>query len=431
MAQSITNISVEVLKVHPRNTEFFDDISGEEYERFRKSIEEDGLLSPLIVAPDMTVISGHQRLKACREIGYKSVPVIIKEDLDDEDEKLKKLIAANFGRIKNNTVKQARVFQEYARLCGIKRGGDRKSKDAQHTLITLDDMAKELGVSTAYLKEIKRLNDLLPELQDVIADGRISAKTGSQLIAKLSEEDQIALLEKLPAAKKLTQSQVQQYIDQIKGLEHEKQELQKEAVEAVKAAKGAANASDDSADYLQKIKELEEEKEKARLYYEKWNAEKNKERGISPEDAKAETEQEVAKVKADYRRLVDSMQKQLNDYEDAEPEVVTVEVIPEDYEELKAELERLKNSKPDDHIARVLTIDETPEERARYYFTSMQNSTGGFLSEMEGFALQKEFCLPLPADKKAFIAENLRTIVNRCEEIISFIKDCSSNKEVA
>ena len=139
----------------------------------------------------------------------------------------------------------------------------------------------------------------------------------------------------------------------------------------------------------------------------KWNAEKNKERGISPEDAKAETEQEVAKVKADYRRLVDSMQKQLNDYEDAEPEVVTVEVIPEDYEELKAELERLKNSKPDDHIARVLTIDETPEERARYYFTSMQNSTGGFLSEMEGFALQKEFCLPLPADKKAFIAENL------------------------
>ena len=114
----------------------------------------------------------------------------------------------------------------------------------------------------------------------------------------------------------------------------EKQELQKEVVDAVKAAKGAANASDDSADYLQKIKELEEEKEKARLYYEKWNAERNKDRGISPEDAKAETEQEVAKVKADYRRLVDSMQKRL-ELMRTEPEVVTVEVIPEDYEELK------------------------------------------------------------------------------------------------
>ena len=32
MSKEITNVSIDVLKVHPRNTEFFDDISGKEYE---------------------------------------------------------------------------------------------------------------------------------------------------------------------------------------------------------------------------------------------------------------------------------------------------------------------------------------------------------------------------------------------------------------
>ena len=36
MSKEITNISIDVLKVHPRNTEFFDDISGKEYEEFNK-----------------------------------------------------------------------------------------------------------------------------------------------------------------------------------------------------------------------------------------------------------------------------------------------------------------------------------------------------------------------------------------------------------
>lgn len=50
--------------------------------------------------------------------------MIIKEDLIDEDEKLKKLLATNFGRLKNDPVKQGRVFGEYEKLCGIRQGRD-------------------------------------------------------------------------------------------------------------------------------------------------------------------------------------------------------------------------------------------------------------------------------------------------------------------
>lgn len=417
---------------HSQNEFFFDDMEGQKWKEFLESVRTSGVIEPPVVANEGVIVSGHQRIRACKELGIDEIFCEVRI-YDDPDKMTKDLIETNIrqrGTINGSELKMGRIIKALERVYGVKNGRPEKLPQLAEVK-SQSDIAKELGMSVDKMNRLKKLADLPDEYQDMIESGTISVNTASTVISKLSEEDQLALLQKLPVTHKLTQSQVQQYIDQIKGLECEKQELQKEVVDVVKAAKGAANASDDSADYLQKIKELEEEKEKTRLYYEKWNAERNKDRGISPEDAKAETEQEVAKVKADYRRLVDSMQKQLNDYEDAEPEVVTVEVIPDDYEELKAELERLKNSKPDDHIARVLTIDETPEERARYYFTSMQNSTEGFLSEMEGFALQKEFCLPLPADKKAFIAENLRTIINRCEEIITFIKDCSSKKEVA
>ena len=122
MNKEITNVSIDVLKVHPRNTEFFDDISGAEYEEFKNSIKEEGIISEIIVAPDMIIVSGHQRYKAAKELGIKMIPIRIREDLIDEDKKLKVLLAANFGRSKNDDAKQRKVAVEYVRLCGYKNG---------------------------------------------------------------------------------------------------------------------------------------------------------------------------------------------------------------------------------------------------------------------------------------------------------------------
>ena len=119
MANQVQNIAVDVLKVHPRNQEFFDDISGQDYENFKKSIHEEGIISEIIVAPDMTIISGHQRYKAAKDLGMKMVPIRIREDLIDEDKKLKVLLAANFGRTKNDEAKQRKVAVEYVKLCGL------------------------------------------------------------------------------------------------------------------------------------------------------------------------------------------------------------------------------------------------------------------------------------------------------------------------
>ena len=34
--QNVINIATNILKIHPRNTEFFDDIKGQEYDSFKK-----------------------------------------------------------------------------------------------------------------------------------------------------------------------------------------------------------------------------------------------------------------------------------------------------------------------------------------------------------------------------------------------------------
>lgn len=52
-------------------------MSREMLATLRRGIEEFGVVDPLIVNKDMTVIGGHQRLKVCRELGMKTVPCVV------------------------------------------------------------------------------------------------------------------------------------------------------------------------------------------------------------------------------------------------------------------------------------------------------------------------------------------------------------------
>ena len=216
MANEVQNIAVDVLKVHPRNQEFFDDISGQDYENFKKSIQEEGIISEIIVAPDMTIISGHQRYKAAKDLGMKMVPIRIREDLIDEDKKLKVLLAANFGRTKNDEAKQRKVAVEYVKLCGYEQGGDRKSK-AQHGLLNLDEIAHQLGTSKTNLKRAlsieRNLTDSMKELLDT---GIISKTLAADTIASLSPQEQEELISSLDTTKRITQKEMQKYIDEVK-----------------------------------------------------------------------------------------------------------------------------------------------------------------------------------------------------------------------
>ena len=214
----ITRVSIDVLKIHPRNQEFFDDISGEDYNQFKTSIAEDGIISEIIVSPDMVILSGHQRYKAACELGFDTVPIRIREDVSSEDQKLKLLLAANFGRKSNSKSKQRKIADEYVRLCGYGQG--RPKKESNMDGLSLKEIAAQLGTSEGSLKRSLRIERNLTEsMKQLLDEGVISETLAADVIAGMSEDEQLQFISKLDITKKYTARELAPYIKKVKQLE--------------------------------------------------------------------------------------------------------------------------------------------------------------------------------------------------------------------
>ena len=76
------------------------------------------------------------------------------EDLQDEKSKLRALISNNFGRRKNDPVKDRKALATYVELKGYKHGemGNGRKKTCQNGTSTLDEIAKELNMSKRNLQ---------------------------------------------------------------------------------------------------------------------------------------------------------------------------------------------------------------------------------------------------------------------------------------
>ena len=296
---NITNISINVLKIHPRNQEFFDDISGEDYERFKTSIREDGVVTPLIVAPDMTIISGHQRAKACIDLGIDRVPVIIREDINDEDEKLKLLLATNFGRTKNDPAKQRKIMTQYVELCGLKNG----VKKLGGNRLALKEIAKVFGVSETVLKEnlfIER--KLTPELKELLDDGKITKSTARHVLARLSPEEQKEVLEDLgvDGLSEKTQAQLKDYVKKLQAKEEENEKLKKALEKEKNKPKEKEIVVEPDTKAQEELKTLRQDKVKLLEELEILRKEMFNTPSTQQEDAKVkELEEKIAKLQSD------------------------------------------------------------------------------------------------------------------------------------
>ena len=83
-------LTVEYLPIGDLKPDLFNPrrISDEELEALTRSIQQFGLVDPIIVRrADLTVIGGHQRLVAARRLGYDAVPVVL-VDLSQEQARL-------------------------------------------------------------------------------------------------------------------------------------------------------------------------------------------------------------------------------------------------------------------------------------------------------------------------------------------------------
>ena len=127
----------------------------------------------------------------------------------DEDKKLKVLLAANFGRSKNDDKKQRKVAVEYVRLCGYKHGeiGNGREKNSQigNSKLSLAEIAKQLGTSKTNLTRALSIERNLTEpMKELLDDGVITKTVASDVITSLSDNEQEELISKLDATQKFT-----------------------------------------------------------------------------------------------------------------------------------------------------------------------------------------------------------------------------------
>ncbi|UUR85195.1 ParB/RepB/Spo0J family partition protein [Clostridium perfringens] len=147
------------------------------------------------------IVSGHQRVRACEEMGILEIPCRITHypDYDEkfnrtkEDMILEDLISTNImqrGVGNVNPMKMARCIMELERIKGIQNGGDRKSDKDNLNLITQKGLAEELRISQQQLQDYKKLTKLIPELQQMVENGSMKSTVGYKIWAKMPPEEQ-------------------------------------------------------------------------------------------------------------------------------------------------------------------------------------------------------------------------------------------------
>lgn len=213
-------INISELKPHPRNNEFFDDMTGDAWNAFKESISTSGIVEPVVVTQDMIIVSGHQRVRAAKELHMSAVMVDIRK-YENDDKVLKDLIETNIrqrGIGNPNPVKLGRCIKELERIYGVREG--RPEKLPKVSEVNQSNIAEMIGISVDTLNNYKKLTELIPELEDLVDTGILAPTTALALVKYMSPSEQEEFVKSMDVTKKITKGQVQQYIDKIKQLEN-------------------------------------------------------------------------------------------------------------------------------------------------------------------------------------------------------------------
>jgi ParB family chromosome partitioning protein len=213
-------IKISELKPHPRNKEFFDDITGEKWEEFKESIRSIGVVEPVVITPDKTIVSGHQRVRACKELGIDEVLCDMRS-YDSEDQVLQALIETNIrqrGDIGGSAKKVGRRIVELERIYEIEHGNNQygRIENNSRSSISQKELAEKLGMSEWTLRNYKKLLDMIPELEDLVDTGIVSTTTALAIVKELSPEDQKDFIESLPEVEKITEKKARELMAEYK-----------------------------------------------------------------------------------------------------------------------------------------------------------------------------------------------------------------------
>lgn len=191
--------TLRISEIEPNKNQPRKSFNNETLKQLADSIREHGVLQPLIVrsiaSGDYMIIAGERRWRAAKMAGLSEIPVIIRDDLSEE-QAMQIAMIENLQRENLNPIEEALGYKELIDKFGMTQdklaqvlGKARSSVANSLGLLSLPNGVQELlrngSLSAGHCKALKKVKDaaLMTELAHKAAEGELSVRQ-VEVIAK-------------------------------------------------------------------------------------------------------------------------------------------------------------------------------------------------------------------------------------------------------
>lgn len=200
-------------ELHPFEGHPFQVRDDEEMDKMVDSVKEYGVMTPAIVRPrrdgGYEIVAGHRRCHASQRAGVDTMPCIVR-DMDD-DTAIILMVDSNCQREHILPSEKAKAYQ--MKLEAVKRKAGRPSKinsgQVGPNLWASEKVALDAGESKSQVKRYIALNNLTPDLMQLVDDGRLKTTPAVELSYLTPEEQEefLSYMEEEGCTPSLSQAQ--------------------------------------------------------------------------------------------------------------------------------------------------------------------------------------------------------------------------------
>ena len=166
-----------------------------------ESVRQYGVLVPALVRPKpdggYEMVAGHRRKTACALAGRVAMPCVVRELTDDEAVII--MVDSNLQR--ETVLPSEKAFAYKMKLEAMRRQSGRPSKENLTPVVsdskrqrTNEILGESVGESREQIRRYIRLTQLVPELLEMVDNGKIALRPAVEL-SYLAEEEQRSLLD--------------------------------------------------------------------------------------------------------------------------------------------------------------------------------------------------------------------------------------------
>jgi ParB family chromosome partitioning protein len=178
--REVVDVPLDRIRENPRQPRQF--FSPAELEDLIASVKEHGVVMPVVVTrvgDGYELIAGERRTRACRALGLRTIPAIVREA--SEQEKLELALIENVQRQDLNAVEEAIAYRALVDEFGL----------------TQEQVAARVGKNRSTVANILRLLDLPEDVLAALREGRIAKSHARTLLAETDPAKQHALFQAL------------------------------------------------------------------------------------------------------------------------------------------------------------------------------------------------------------------------------------------